>query len=260
METSAGYDGLLNDADLTKFLNEMEALSSVSNATSRRSHKPPRHSRRLDIQRSKQELTDLEDQLQILRKQNEFRESLQAARSNSGLDWKVYAQHERLMSEAATKENSRLQKRVEAKMRRIQLLSQLIHRHLFRSVPKSVEIDLRIVDLDNQAHVYRVLQACLDSRRKGQVDDIVSNCKEYLAMSDAGLRTSQWKTFAIEDHRIGVEYNESVTIPFDSNFIQGIINENPSLNALKVDENHVSCIYSISRGGRNVLKVVVSVP
>lgn len=241
MKIAIGCECVLESADTSAYLSEVESpRASAVSAPPKKIINKPRRSRRLDVQSSRQELVNLELEFKILREKHEFRESLKATTSNCGLDWKLYALSELLMAKMATEENVRLKKRVESRTRRIQRLYRLIHRNMFVTMPTDLEIDLRIVNLDNHAHMYRVLQSCLDSRSQNQVDVIISKCDRHAAVSDANLQMSQWKTFAIGNHSIGVEFQESVAIPFGTAFIQSIINDNPSLNALKVRENYVS--------------------
>lgn len=96
-------------------------------------------------------------------------------------------------------------------------------------MPRSVQIDYQMLHLDNEAHVRRVLRACLDSRSEHQVDSIVGQCSEA---SEQNLQRLDWHTSALTTHSVRVEFRESVALPFSSISISSVIDGWPSLDAL----------------------------
>lgn len=200
----------------------------------------PRKSRRVDLLNAHQELSRLQAQLLQLHGKLEFCESLDADRSSSGLDWKSFALQERILKTKADKENARLRRRVEAKARLICRVSALMKQQI-EVMPSSVRRDEcpNAVDLYNEAQVYHVLQACLDMRCRRDLDAIVQQFSGGCAVSMSELQKAQWRTFALSDNGVGMDFREAVLMPFSSAFIHRTISQHAAVNSLDVCKANV---------------------
>lgn len=163
-------------------------------------------------------ITELELHLQILQEKYEFCESLKSSKSSCSPDWRLVVARERVRIKKASHANIVLKRRVSENAHLIQQASRHMDRLGMKSMPESVQDASRISSLDDEAHVYRVLQACLDFRCVSQVDSIVNQCNE----TSSSLETNDWNTFALEIHGIGVRFRESVVLPFSAECIDRI--------------------------------------
>lgn len=219
---------------------------SVANLNSRDANidrKKPRRYRTVDLLDTKREMADLQDQLQKLEQRNALHRSLDEARFHSGLDWSTFAKREKIKTTMAVQENARLRKRVEAKVRRIQRILCFTRQQKIEAVPRSVQLCCRIVRLDNEARTFQALQACLDIRSNGELDAIVDRCRAMTLETTSTMREIQWETLALSDRDVGVEFHESVVIPFDASFTASILYRKRLLNALQIRQNNVGDLY-----------------
>lgn len=235
---------MLDDDELLWFLRDVDDIwpsvdPAIAPVVPTKRSKAPRRSRRDDILRARQELLVLQQQLQCLTEKRDFRHSVLASRLKCGLDWRQFTAREQVLAKTASHENAALRKRVRANTKLIQGLSQLIRQQQLEAMPKSVRIDCQIVSLDNEAHVYRVLQSSLNIRRSGQLDAILKQC-DCVPVDPLMQQTAQWRTLDLADRRVGVEFYESVVMPFSMQFILSELSRCPSLNALEICDNQVS--------------------
>lgn len=163
-------------------------------------------------------IDELELHLQVLKEKYEFCESLKPSKSSCGLDWRLVVARERFRIKKAHHANIVLKKRVSDNAQLIQRISRHMDRQGMKAMPISVQEASQISGLDDEAHVRRVLQACLDFRCLSQVDSIVNQCNAIAT----SLETNDWNTFALENHGIGVRYRESVVIPSSAAYISTI--------------------------------------
>lgn len=203
--------------------------------------KKPRRSPRVDLLNFRQEAAELQLQVQILQAKHAFRESLKTNRSDSGLDWCHFALNERSLSKMASQKNERLRKQVEAKMRLLQRIVRCIQRQQLETKPRSLHIHFRIESHDDTAHVYRVLQSCLNKHSNDRLNAIASQCHVLSIKSEFQLRMIRWETFALGDLGVGVDFQESAVIPFASSFVHDVLYRNPVINVAQVQKNAVSC-------------------
>lgn len=242
---------VLEDGELLAFVSDMDdnwllelkppaTPDCVASLSTTKLNKKPRRSRKLDIMNTRQEIIDLQDQLQMLQKQDELRDTTE---SSSRSNWRVFALHQQSLTNSARKENTRLLKQVQARAGLIQRIVRLINRQENGSIPRAVQLDYRVTSVDNPAHVYRVMQACLDSRSLNALDVIMSQCIEPQVDSSYQLRKFHWRTFALTHRCVGVEFNESVAMPLSSPFIHGVLYRYPVLiNALEIREHNVRAV------------------
>lgn len=231
-------DFMLDEDELSAFLRELDDIwardstplttpAPTSTVSSTNRLQKPRHSRRAEIQHAQQEITGLELELQIVHEKLDFCRSLQATGSCYDLDRRLMAYRER----------ARLRKRADMNVEWIQRISKLVRQQM-EALPKPTLFDHRIVKIDNRAYIYGVLQACLDVRSRGQLDAVLSR---YTNMSvGSELQTRRWSSFALEDGSVGVEFHESIVLPFSSTFIVDAVRRNSSLRALEISTNTVS--------------------
>lgn len=242
----------LGGEDVFTFFREMDhnwlidptperTLALIPNAPARSIIKKPRRSPpRVELLNIRQEATELQLQVQILQEKHEFRQSLRANRSNSGLDWRQFALNERSLAKMTSQKNERLRKQVDAKLRLIHRIARCIQRQKLESNPRSLQIYFRIENHDDDAHVYRVLQACLNKRSNDHLEAIAGQCHALSTGSACNLRMIRWETFALGDLGVGVGFQESAVIPFASSFVHDVLYHNPVLNAVQVRKDSVS--------------------
>lgn len=200
---------------------------SASTATGNKTKKPLRSSR-FDILSLRQEVLELQDQLQILQEKYNLHRPIKSIRESSAQDWALIAYRERVSCTTAIRVNTDLQKRVLANRRLFDRIVKLCCRQQAQAMPKSVEIDLKCMPLANTAQVYHVLQVCLEYRIQGQLDSIVDRC------SDSGheLQRHQWRLFPTGNRCLGVKFQESVAMPFSAKFVRDALLHGPSIGAL----------------------------
>lgn len=201
-----------------------------------RSKKPRRYTR-LDILDTRRELADLELQLQILKEKHEFYESLRAEKSSCGLSWRLFASCEQILMKKSARMNAQLHKRMSDNNRLIHRIHRLIQRNPMESMPKSVQVSCRIVSLDNEMNVRRVLQACLDDRSKHQVDSIVEQCNGGFDATSHDQQLNEWNSVAFGDRGVGVEFRESVVLPFNASFISSAMGDWPSIDPFGINRH-----------------------
>lgn len=226
LQDNASFNPMMDDEALFAFLGEMDSdwvleaspLKALDHAPTRKPtisrrirDKKPRKSRRLDLLQVRDEIADLERQLRILHEKFEFQESLKTHQSN----WKLLAMHERVLKKKAEIEQARLRKLVDSHEKFIQQTSAQLQQHI-GMLAKAVQGDNRIASLNDAAHIDEIMQICLDLRCRSQLDAIVSQCSDDPTCK---LQRVQWKTLPLGDRDIGVEFRESVAMPFKSAFI-----------------------------------------
>lgn len=224
-QSTQDYDPLMT------FVSMLEPLSvaSISPKNKRVRSKKPRRNRRIDILNVRHTIVELELQLQILNEKYEFCESLKAPKFSCGPNWRLVVSRERLRIKKASRVNDMLKTRVSDNARVIQRVSRTIDRQGIHTMPVSVQVASQISYLDNEAHVYRVLQACLDFRCMSQVDSIVNQCNS----TSSSLESDDWNVFSLENDGIGVDFRESVILPFSAACI-GTISSWPPVNKLGI--------------------------
>lgn len=223
LQDTDSFNPLMDDEDFFAFLGEMDndwlldALplklpddSSKSPKRNRRiSVKKPRKSRRLDLLKTHDHVADLESQLQILRERYEYQESLDQS------NWKLLAMHERVLKKKVEIENARLRKLLDTQAKLIQQICAQMQQHV-GMLSKGMQGDSRITSLTDAAHIYQVMQMCLDMRCKSRLDAIVGLCSDDSACK---LQRIQWQTLPLGDRDVGVDFRESLAMPFKSAFV-----------------------------------------
>lgn len=198
--------------------------------------KKPRRYVRADILNTRCEIEELKTQLHHLRDKHKVREMLKTAKSDYGLNWRLLASQEWILKTRSCEVNNKLRKHVDSNTQLIQSLFKLI-RHQSEIMPKSVQIDYRIVAIENRAHVYRVLRTCLDIRSKGQLDAIINHCSGIPADSICNQRERDWNVFSLENRGVGVEFHERITLPFRPSFISGAFRQWSFPNVLQISSS-----------------------
>lgn len=220
----------LDYEDMSAFFEDMEddwmleipsycAPQSANISPVNKVNRKPRRYPSEMIKQLRQERSELELQLQNLGEKYHFRESLKKKRSSYGLNWKMFAVHERIQANSSHQENARLKNLAITNARRIRRISRSIHRQHIGMMPKSLQADCRIKHLKDQAHVFRHLQRSLEFRRNGQLDAIIDHCNEQ--QLDQISCSHPWRTFILESVDIGVDFHEAVVLPFGAQFISG---------------------------------------
>lgn len=240
LEDTDSFNPLMDDEALFAFLGEMDndwvldspplktldETSRKPKRTRRIGAKKPRKSRRLDLLQARYEIADLECQLHLLHEKYESRESLETHRSN----WKLLARHERVLKKKAEIENARLRKLMDTHAKLIQQTSAQLQQHI-GMLYKATQGDSRIASLNDAAHIYEIMQICLDLRCRSQLDAIVRQCSEDSACK---LQRIRWKTLPLGEQDIGVEFRESVAMPFKSVFILRTIRPSSVLDVIDI--------------------------
>lgn len=237
----------VND-ELLAFLGELdndwvlEAAAAKPGVLLGPSIKPrkPRKSRRVDLLNAHKELARLQCQLEVLHGKLQFCESSDTDRSSSELDWKSFALQERILKAKADKENERLRRRVDAKARLVCRISALMQQQI-QIAPSSLRLDQQPSDVDlyNEAQMYQVLQACLEMRCRRDLNAIVQQFHGDSVASRGGLQKAQWRTFALSDNGVGMDFREAVLMPFSSAFIHRAISRHAAVNSLDVCKANV---------------------
>lgn len=228
----AQIDCTLPNDELVAFMNEMDgdwlhdpapatppsvgALNSdpVSPSPSKTTRKPRRY-RRLELMNVRNEIAELQSELQLAHEKAVFCESLNADRSSCRLCWKLVALREKIMKIRANEENARLRARVDMQTKLISRIMSVV-RQQSEAVPRSFYIysGTSSVDLQDHDQVHRALLVSLDMRCEGDLDLIVQQCHEESVASDSNLERSRWNTFALSDRGVGIEFREAVALPF----------------------------------------------
>lgn len=193
--------------------------------------KKPRQYPRLEILNTRRELIELELELQILMEKHEFCESVEAAKSRCGLNWRLFASREQILLKRSVRMNSRLLKRVNGNSRLIDRIYRLIQRQPKELTTKSVQISCQIVSLTNEPIVRRTMQACLDIRIKHQLDSILKQCEGGMGRTS---QATEWSSFTFGDRRVGVGFQEAVVLPFVASFISSSIGDWPSIDSIQL--------------------------
>lgn len=252
-------DCSLSNDDLLAFLSEIDGdwLMDSDPVTSppvdvKPRTRKPRKSRRLDLINIRQEIAQLQFQLQLLQEKVAFRESLNVNRSSCGLSWKYFALREKTLKMRTAEENARLRRRVAVETKVTRRILALV-RHQAETVPRSVRINrcAERIDLKNEEQVSRVLRACIDLRCVGDLDVIAQQCDEESVVSDSNLERSQWKTFALKDHGVGVEFREAVAMPFSAATIHRANRRHIVINAVEECKGNVRGSVWSKRGAGN---------
>lgn len=230
-ELFALLDGMGDEWVLDTTPQETSALDATISPRNKsiRSKKPRRYPR-IDILNTRRQMNELQLQLQIMKVDRAFYESLKATKSSFGLDWRQFASRERFRLKTATQVNTQLRKRFDESNLTIRRGVRLINRQKIENMPKSVQLEYRIVGFDSEENIYRALAECLQTRSKGQLNAIVTLCDKASAGSASKLEMHHWSTYALEKRGVCVEFQEYVVLPFSATVVSGAMSCWPSLN------------------------------
>lgn len=239
------YDSIftLDEDQLSTFLSDTSDAWAIDPTpvnpptliTSRNQTKQVRRSRRAAIQHTRLEIAELEHQIQVLQERHAICESVGATESP---DWSELLSRARLLIKMAHEESAGLRKRVDANVELTQRISMLMRR-LMETMPKLTQIDHRIVKITNKGQVYRVLRACLDIRSKSELGPAAGflHTGSQVALEP---EIHRWNTVSLEASGVGVDYYDSVVLPFSPSFIADTVARHSSLGMLEISNSKVS--------------------
>lgn len=245
----AQVEWALSDDELLAFLSELDGddwllkpapvTPSPSVSLKTRTRKP-RKSRRLDLLNARQEIAELQSQLQLVHEKVAFRESLNASQSSCGLGWQLFALREKILKMRSAEENARLRRRVTMEAKAVRRMLSLV-----RQQTETVSMSVRIrrnddtMDLQDEDQVYRVLHACINLRCGRDLDAIVQQCDAESVLSESNLERSQWRKFVLQDRGVGVEFREAVAMPFSTAVIHRAIRKHVVIDSLEECKGNV---------------------